>query len=390
VAQAAEAPFVCLVESHDDPDQERALLFTQPRRLICCRRPSDVLGCLADVESAVSDGCYVAGFMAYEAGYGLSPKLAGLALPESTEHALWFGVFEKPRELRGRAVGAWLDERAGAGSARVSSPLFDRDREQYRADFARIQAHLNAGDSYQVCQSVRARFDVEGSPAALFRRLRAAQVTPYSALIETGEYSLLSLSPELFFRKTGAAVELEPMKGTAAPGHDAAEDAQIAERMRQDPKTRAENVMIVDLLRNDIGRLARPGSVRVPELFAVKRFGSVLQMTSTIQAEVEPSLGISRLLQSLFPSGSVTGAPKLRTMQIIYELEPSARGIFCGSIGYVTPDNDACFNVAIRSLLVERNGRGVLGVGSGIVVDSQSDAELDECWLKARFVVGAT
>jgi para-aminobenzoate synthetase/4-amino-4-deoxychorismate lyase len=160
--------------------------------------------------------------------------------------------------------------------------------------------------------------------------------------------------------------------------------------MRADPKTRAENVMIVDLLRNDIGRLAKPGSVRVPELFGVERFDSVLQMTSTIEAEVDEAVGLCSLMRSLFPSGSVTGAPKLRTMQLIHELEPSARGIFCGSIGYVTPGNDACFNVAIRSLFVDRAGQARLGVGSGIVIDSDADAELDECLLKARFVSEAT
>jgi para-aminobenzoate synthetase / 4-amino-4-deoxychorismate lyase len=389
VAQAAEAPFVLLVESQRDPDQERALLFTRPRRVISCRQPSDVLGCLELLDAAVKQGAFVAGFMAYEAGYGLHPKLARTAAPAAAEHALWFGVFESRRELAGREVAAWLAERAGAEPASVSALRFDRDREQYRRDFSQIQTHLRAGDSYQVCQSLRARFDVRGSAAALFARLRARQLTPYSALIDTGEYSIVSLSPELFFKKKRGQVELKPMKGTSAPGRDAAEDAQIAERMRQDPKTRAENVMIVDLLRNDIGRLAKPGSVRVPELFAVERFDSVLQMTSTITAEIEPALGISALMQALFPSGSVTGAPKLRTMQIIHELEPSARGIFCGSIGYVTPENDACFNVAIRSLFVDRSGQGVLGLGSGIVVDSQADAELDECLLKARFVSDA-
>jgi para-aminobenzoate synthetase/4-amino-4-deoxychorismate lyase len=159
--------------------------------------------------------------------------------------------------------------------------------------------------------------------------------------------------------------------------------------MQADEKTRAENVMIVDLLRNDIGRLATPGSVRVPELFAVERFDRVLQMTSTIVADVEPELGLRALLQALFPSGSVTGAPKLRTQHIIHELENTPRGIFCGSIGYVTPDNDMCFNVAIRSLMLDRLGRARLGVGSGVVVDSTSDAEYDECLLKARFVSDA-
>jgi para-aminobenzoate synthetase/4-amino-4-deoxychorismate lyase len=386
VARAADAPFVLLVESHKDPDQERALLFQAPEQLIACRQPGQVLDALQLVERAVGRGRYVAGFMAYEAGHGLQPKLLGLTPRASEEHALWFGVFEQRRELQGREVGAWLAARAGSAPAAVSKLVLDRDRPQFYGDFAKIQGHLRAGDSYQVCQSLRARFDVQGSAVALFQRLRAAQVTPYSALIDTGEYSIVSLSPELFFRKTGGRIELKPMKGTARPGNDPAEDAELAERMRQDPKTRAENVMIVDMLRNDIGRLAKPGSVRVPELFAVERFDSVLQMTSTIEAQVEVELGVASLMQSLFPSGSVTGAPKLRTMQLIHELEPSARGIFCGSIGYVTPDNDACFNVAIRSLFVDRQGKGRLGIGSGIVIDSDRDAELDECLLKARFV----
>lgn len=386
---AAEEPFVLLVESHRDADQERGLLFSDPERLIQCRAPGEVLGCLRELDAAVAAGRYVAGFLSYEAGYGLMPKLESLPRPGMLEHTLWFGVFERCRELRGRELGAWLAERAGAEPARISELRFDRDRQQHRRDFEQIQAYLHAGDSYQVCQSLRARFRVQGSPAGLFSRLRAAQRTPYSALLQTGDYALVSLSPELFVRKRGAEVELKPMKGTAASGRDAAEDARISERLRADEKTRAENVMIVDLLRNDIGRIAEPGSVRVPELFSVERFDQVLQMTSTITARIDPALGLSALMQSLFPSGSITGAPKLRTMQIIHELEPSARGIFCGSIGYVTPSGDACFNVAIRSLAVGRDGSGVLGIGSGVVVDSQSDAELDECLLKARFLTDA-
>jgi para-aminobenzoate synthetase / 4-amino-4-deoxychorismate lyase len=313
------------VESAAAPTRERALLFTRPRRVIACRAPSEVRAALELVERAVAEGRYVAGFLAYEAAYGLHPKLGSLTPPTPREHALWLGVFDGVEELRGEAVSALLAER---GSASVSALRFDRDAAEHAADFARIQQHLRAGDSYQVCQSLRARFEVRGSAAALFERLRRAQPTAYSALIETGEYSILSVSPELFFRKTGGDIELKPMKGTAAPGVDAADDARIAERMREDPRTRAENVMIVDLLRNDVGRLAEPGSVRVTELFAVERFASVLQMTSTITAQVDPSLSLGSLLGALFPSGSVTGAPKLRTMQIIHELEPSPRGIF--------------------------------------------------------------
>jgi len=386
VVRVADAPCVLLVESSAEPALERALLFSAPERLIACRAPGDVPEKLREIEAALRSGAHVAGFLAYEAGYGLLPDGVRLAAPPSVEHALWFGVFGRPRELFGEEVAAWIDERAGNEAVRLSRPEFNRDRDQYRGDFERVQRYLREGESYQVCQSLRARFTLEGSPPALFQRLRRAQRTPYSALIKTAEYSLLSLSPELFFRKRGNEVELKPMKGTAAAGENPDEDERIATRMQSDPKTRAENVMIVDLLRNDVGRLARPGSVRVPKLFEVERFDRVLQMTSTIRAELEPSVGIADLMRALFPSGSVTGAPKLRTMQIIRELEPSARGIFCGSIGFATPDGDACFNVAIRSLSIEPNGASKLGVGSGIVVDSVADAEFEECMLKARFL----
>lgn len=374
------------MESHADPERERALLFEAPERVIRCRSPREVRDAVAVAEAATKAGKYVAGFLSYEAGYGLHDKLHDVSAPESTEDVLWLGVFSRVNELRGAAVRERLSE---PGEVSVSPLRFDRSPTEYARDFEVIQEHLRAGDSYQVCQSVRARFQVNGSATALFARLRKAQPTAYSALIDTGEYSIVSLSPELFFRKTGSRIELRPMKGTAAPGRDAAEDREIAARMRSDPKTLAENVMIVDLLRNDVGRIARAGSVKVPELFAVERFSSVLQMTSSITAEVDADVGLRRLMEALFPSGSVTGAPKLRTMQIIRELEPSARGIFCGSIGYVTPENDACFNVAIRSLCVDRAGHGVLGVGSGVVLDSVAEAELAECRLKARFLSDA-
>lgn len=390
MARAADAPFVLLVESQREAARERALLFSDPLRVIQCRSAREVPARLSAAEDAVAQGHYVAGFLAYEAGYGLHEKLSPLAARVPREHTLWLGVFEHMQELRGAQVDAFLTELGGAAPARVSRLELDRSRAEYTADFQRVQEYLRAGESYQVCHSLRARFSVSGTPAALFRRLRAEQATPYSALLDTGEYSLLSLSPELFFRKQQGLVELKPMKGTAASGRDAAEDARIAATMRADAKTRAENVMIVDLLRNDIGRLALSGSVRVPELFGVERFDRVLQMTSSILADVEPSVGLRALMQALFPSGSVTGAPKLRTQHIIHELETSPRGIFCGSIGYVTPRNDACFNVAIRSLLLDPQGQGVLGIGSGVVVDSTSDAEYDECLLKARFLAAAS
>ncbi len=378
-----------LLESHAEPERERALLFRAPERVLACREPGQVPVCLRQADEAVRGGRHVAGFLAYEAGHAFQPKLARLPHGSTTEHVAWLGVFEQPTELCGREVSAWLAARGADEPARVSAPLFDRERAQYRGEFERIQAYLRAGESYQVCHSLRARCELRGSPLGLLQRLRRQQRTAFSAFVDTGEYTLLSLSPELFFRKSGGQVRLQPMKGTSAASASESENAARAEAMRQDPKTRAENVMIVDLLRNDIGRLAVPGSVRVPELFGVERFDAVLQMTSTITAEVAPELGLSELMPALFPSGSVTGAPKLRTMQIIAELEQRPRGIFCGSIGYVAPAGDACFNVAIRSLCVDAHGQATLGVGSGVVVDSDSDAEYDECLLKARFLSAA-
>jgi para-aminobenzoate synthetase / 4-amino-4-deoxychorismate lyase len=386
VVRAADAPSVLLVESHIDPLQERALLFAAPERIVACRQTSQVPRCLAALDEAVRAGAYVAGFLAYEAGYGLHPKLATLNRHELTEHLLWFGIFAEPQQLGGAELSRLLAADSGGASASLSELQFDLDRAGYLRDFQRIQEYLRAGDSYQVCHSLRARAALGGSPTALFARLRARQRTAYSALIRTGDYAILSLSPELFFRKTAGKILLEPMKGTLRAAPSEAENAALAEGMRRDEKTCAENVMIVDLLRNDVGRLALPGSVQVPELFKVERFDAVLQMTSSISAEIEPRLGLAELMPALFPSGSVTGAPKLRTMEIIAELEQSPRGIFCGSIGYMAPSGDACFNVAIRSLCVERGGRAVLGVGSGVVLDSTSDAEYDECLLKARFV----
>ncbi len=380
-------PFVLLVEGQRERERERAWLFEGPSQIVCCREQAEVVNCLELCDEAVKAGKYVAGALAYEAGYALHPKLSWLTPHAPAEHLVWFGVFDERRELLSEELSRFLLARGAGEPAQLSQVRFDQAAADYALDFERIQEHLQAGDSYQVCKSIRCHFQFEGPAAALFSRLRARQVTAFSALIFSGEYSILSLSPELFFRKRGSCIELRPMKGTCRRGQDDREDALLAARLRSDPKTRAENVMIVDLLRSDIGRLALAGSVKVPELFAVESYETVLQMTSSVVATVPAALGLVELMRSLFPSGSVTGAPKLRTMEIIHELEATARGIFCGSIGYVTPDNDACFNVAIRSLLLTQQGRGSLGIGGGVVVDSTSQSEFEECLLKAEFLV---
>jgi para-aminobenzoate synthetase/4-amino-4-deoxychorismate lyase len=380
---------VLLAETHAQPSARRGLLFTNPIRLIVTHEARDVVPCLEELDRELSCGRHVAGFLAYEAACGLHPKLDRAAASGGAP-LVWFGVFGAPRELDSPQLDAELKSRAGSDAPRVTRVRFDTTPRAYAQSFEQIQYHLTAGDSYQVCHSIRCHFELEqGSPAALFELLSRRQRTAYSALIETGERAILSLSPELFFKRRGDRIELKPMKGTAPRGRSESEDEALALELASSPKTRAENVMIVDLLRNDIGRVARIGSVCVPALFAVERYETLLQMTSTITATLLADIGLRELLQALFPCGSIVGAPKLRTMQIIADLEPAPRDVFCGSIGYATPAGDACFNVAIRTASIDRAGAGTLGVGGGVVVDSSCESEYAECLLKAEFLLAA-
>jgi para-aminobenzoate synthetase/4-amino-4-deoxychorismate lyase len=272
---------------------------------------------------------------------------------------------------------------------------------------ARIHDYIAAGDTYQVNYTYRLRFDAFGAPAALYARLRARQPVPYGALLTLPDGgALLSLSPELFVRHAQGELTARPMKGTApaAPADQEEENTRRAQALSQDPKNRAENLMIVDLLRNDIGRIADTGTVQVPALFEVKRYSSVLQMTSTVQARLRQDATLADIFQALYPCGSITGAPKRRTMEIIAELEPAPRGIYTGAIGWFDPPapgsahavGDFCMSVPIRTLALQPpdaltgTRRGEMGVGAGIVHDSVAEEEYAECRLKARFLTGLT
>jgi para-aminobenzoate synthetase/4-amino-4-deoxychorismate lyase len=290
---------------------------------------------------------------------------------------------------------AWPE---AAGTAGLFDSTASVDHDTYTHAIARIHDWIAAGDTYQINYTYRLRFDAFGTPHALYRRLRARQPVPYGAFIGLPEGgAILSCSPELFFSHHAGRLLARPMKGTAPATGDAEVDETRAIALAADEKNRAENLMIVDLLRNDLGRLARPGSVRVPALFEVTPYGSVLQMTSTVEAEIPPATGLEACLQALFPCGSITGAPKRRTMEIIDALEPAPRGLYTGAIGWIDVPadgramGDACFSVAIRTLVLSAPGTdglraGELGIGSGIVHDSVADEEYAECQLKARFV----
>ena len=312
-------------------------------------------------------------------------------------------LFTHCERLSAEQVTNWLatHEQASAFNhypAGIANVHANISESEFSDAIARIHAYLEAGDTYQVNYTYRLRFDAFGSPIALYRRLRASQPVPYGALIALPDgRTVLSLSPELFVQHVESELTARPMKGTAAATGDAQQDATRAAALAADPKTRAENLMIVDLLRNDLGRIAVSGSVRVPSLFDVQRYSSVLQMTSTISATLRKDATLADLISALFPCGSITGAPKRRTMQIIRELEKEPRGLYTGAIGYFDAPQagqaigNFCLSVPIRTLVLQApQGNGIrageMGIGAGIVHDSVAADEYAECRLKARFL----
>jgi para-aminobenzoate synthetase/4-amino-4-deoxychorismate lyase len=359
----------------------RSISFHKLELEVEARALGDVLPALAEVEAGVARGLHAAGFLTYEAAPTFDPHLAAHA-PRPDTPLLWFGLFRERREHGPMPVlsDAQLAAPSSIGPFRPST-----DRARYERDVARIQDWIAAGDSYQVNHTIRLTADFDGDEDALYARLAAAQRADFCAHIRLPGVSILSASPELFFRWTGGRLELRPMKGTRGRGRWPEEDDARAAELVASPKERAENLMIVDLLRNDAGRIAEFGTVRVPRLFDVERYPTVHQMTSTVEATTRPGTTLTDLLRALFPSGSVTGAPKVRTSEIIAELEGGPRGVYTGAIGFVSP-GEAVFSVAIRTLLLDRTaGRVELGVGSGITADSEPGAEYRECLAKAEF-----
>ncbi|HYH79365.1 MAG TPA: aminodeoxychorismate synthase component I [Longimicrobium sp.] len=372
----------------------RSFRFAGPRAVLRADAVADVLPVLAAVETAVAEGMHAAGFVAYEAAPAFDPALA--AHPRDPRLPLaWFAVFERRIEAEALEgveddgttdVGASAAGASDVGDAEVGELRAEVSDAEYMRQVERIRELIGAGDTYQVNHTFRLRGAFRGSAPALYRRLCEAQRSAYCAYLELGEMAIVSASPELFFRWEDGEVELRPMKGTMPRGRTAAEDARRAAELAASPKDRAENLMIVDLLRNDAGRIAQTGSVRVERMFEVERYPTVHQMTSTIRARTRPGVTLSDVFRALFPCGSITGAPKVRTSRIIAELEGGPRGIYTGAIGFVSP-GQAVFSVAIRTLLVDRaRGEAEMGVGSGITWDSDAAAELRECLSKAAFV----
>jgi para-aminobenzoate synthetase/4-amino-4-deoxychorismate lyase len=362
------------------------LLFERPERVVAVHNPSEVEAGLDAISEGLARGLHAAGFFAYELGYCLEPKLAAL-LPEDRQQPLfWIGLFREPRRFNDAETRRWLDANGALERSTISDLQLSWTRERYTSAFAKVQDYIAAGDVYQINLTLKYCFAFTGDAVALYAALRRKQRVAYGALIGAGDFHVLSLSPELFFRREGKHLTSRPMKGTAPRGRTPREDARLKTWLTVDEKQRAENLMIVDLLRNDLGRIAKIGSVEVTDLFTVETYRTVHQMTSGITAELRTDMGLKDMLKALFPCGSVTGAPKVRAMEIIRELEAHPRGVYTGAIGHIAPNGDCQFNVAIRTLFIDANGVGEMGIGSGVVSDSKAEAEFEECMLKAHFL----
>ncbi len=385
------SPFLLLDDAREIGAAD-AQLFANPREVFVAFRAEQVEEVLAAADTARREsGGSLAGYIAYEAGLALEPKLAELADARSGADGplVWLGLFDAPEIIPAKDVPEWL-EKHGGGEASSLGPLTPQlSTGGYEAGFSALQDAIRAGDIYQVNYTYRLAGSYKGDPIALYAALRPAAQAGYGGVLFDGSHYLLSLSPELFVSLQGEQARVKPMKGTRPRGRDVVEDAALAEDLAASEKDKAENLMIVDLMRNDLSRVAEAGSVRVDAPFAVESYPTVHQMVSTVSARLASGKTAMDLVRAIFPCGSITGAPKIRAMELIAERESAARGPYCGALGRINANGDAAFNVAIRTLrltpIENAQGSAVLGVGSAIVADSDALAERRESEVKAGF-----
>ena len=353
----------------------RLLKFDRPQHLLVALRPEEVPGCLQEADSALAQGYHVAGYLSYEAALGLDP-----AFETSRAYVmplLWLGVFSAPTSIDGpspQALSCRLQWQAELTPA------------EYKDAIGAIRSRIVAGSTYQANFTFRLWSSYAGDPWKLFCFLYRNQPSMCCMYVDTGRWAICSASPELFFALNGVTLTVRPMKGTLRRGRWSDEDQRLANQLHLSKKDRSENLMIVDMVRSDLGRVCEVGSVKVPRLFEIERHPTVFQMTSTVTGST--SAPFSQIVSALFPCASVTGAPKVETMRILARTERSPREVYTGSIGYITPGRQARFNVAIRTVIVDKHtGAAQCGIGSGITWDSMPDQEYQECLLKIRFTV---
>lgn len=359
----------------DDQGTGQHFVFRNPQQIITANDREDLPRAFREIEAAQRDGKWLAGHMAYELGHALETRF------EAQSHQkggplIQLGIFDEPGDC---PPAGWLYTR-DVPQLKFEPSWSEAD---YLSRFEVVQDYLKSGDCYQVNLTFPMFAKSPASPAQIYAAFRRRQPGRYGAIVSLGGADIVSFSPELFFERKGQDMRMRPMKGTRPRSMNPEEDAAILAEMQAEPKSRAENLMIVDLLRNDLSRLCTPGSVEVPELFALETYPTLHQMTSQVTGTLRDGVGWTQILSSLFPCGSVTGAPKIRAMEIIQDLEAGPRGAYCGSVGYIAPNGDASFSVAIRTVQMQ-NGELRYDVGSGVVLDSDGPDEYRECLLKSR------
>ena len=356
-------------------ESDWSLSFSSPSRILVAAHVDQVVSLLETAEAEAKSGNYVALILSYEAAPAFDSSLKTHSLQSFP--LAWAAVF--PTSAKSLSFDS---------HHHIKSEWQPKvNRSEYDAAILRIQELIAMGHTYQVNYSIPLVSTFKGDAFSWYQSLSIAQGAEYCAYLDLGRYQILSLSPELFFERKGDRVRTKPMKGTVRRGRWEGEDNQLAKWLTDSSKDRAENVMIVDLLRNDLGKVSIPGSVKVTSLFDLERFETVWQMTSTVESILKPQTSLADLMSALFPCGSITGAPKIRTMEIIKELEPQPRGIYTGTIGLLLPGGACVFNVAIRTVVIDSlNGDARFGVGGGITIDSTPTREFEECLVKSRFL----
>ena len=380
----AQPNSVLLETTLPSQDETRTFLFSKPVEVLAANTFNDLESLIKKIDSYIERGFYLAGYLSYEAGYlfeeGFRRPLENFpfAFPLA-----WFGVYENPRitESTANSISPQQDSFA------IHSLSMNLSQAEYEGKVLKILDYIKRGETYQVNFTFRVGFDLEGNPFHLYEALKKRQRVAYSAIVHDGKRQILSLSPELFFKRKNNTLLARPMKGTSPRGKSELDDRNLLKELSQDSKTKAENSMIVDLIRNDFGKIAKLGTVQVEKLRQIEKYETLFQMTSTVKSTLKESVDYYQLFKALLPGGSITGAPKYRTMQIIQELESTFRDVYTGAIGFISKE-EAIFNIPIRTIVLE-NGKGTMGVGSGIVWDSNPKREYEECIVKQRFLLGA-
>ncbi len=356
--------------------ERKPVFFQNPEFIISCTEPSLFTQSFQDIENALKRGYYLAGFFSYEGGYCFEEKLH--KNKQYDFPLIYLGAYRAPQKNK-----IELPKLPYANT--LENLKLNITKNEYAHDIDAIRNYIAKGDVYQITYCIKLFFKFYGDPLSFYNQLLKEQPVPYPAYIQTDRFHILSLSPELFIKKNSTHLITKPMKGTWPRGSSMFSDLIAPLRLKYDKKNRAENVMIADLLRNDLGRMGV--GIKAPTLFEVARYKTLCQMTSTVTAKVDKDISIYKLFSSIFPSGSVTGAPKIRAMEVISTLEKEERKIYTGAIGYISPDKEIFFNIPIRTLLIE-GSQAQMGIGGGVVWDSTPCGEWNEGLLKAKFLTG--